>query len=67
MQYTDVSPRCHGEFDEPLWTVPLYLPATEPHWQCLCAECFRTALQVEPPEQFSREHLLKVHRRREYG
>ena len=33
-----------------LYTVPLYLPATEAGWQSLCADCFRTVLQTEPSD-----------------
>jgi hypothetical protein len=58
-------PRCGRNFTEPLWTVPLHLPATENKWSNLCAECFRAVLGIEPPEQFSRQHLLKLRRRYE--
>jgi hypothetical protein len=33
-----------------LYTVPLYLPATETGWHSLCGDCFRTVLQTEPSD-----------------
>ncbi len=54
-------PRSRVVVDEPLLTVP----ASEPNWQMLCRECSRAVLQVEPPEQFSRQKLIEQRRRRE--
>ena len=34
-----------------LYTVPLYLPATETGWQSLCADCFRAVLNAEPRDE----------------
>lgn len=63
--FSETCPRCNREFDEPLWTVTIYLPATEPNWMTLCADCFRVVLQIEPPEQLGRQNLKKIWRRRE--
>jgi hypothetical protein len=42
-------PRC--QHSAQLYTVPLrLLPASEPAWQALCGECFRTVLQAEPTD-----------------
>ena len=45
-----------------LYTVPLYLPATETGWQSLCADCFRTVFNVEPKDEQAM-HPIKHGRR----
>jgi pimeloyl-ACP methyl ester carboxylesterase len=39
--------RCE-KHNGPLYTVPLYLPATESGWQALCGDCVRSVLSVHP-------------------
>ena len=34
-----------------LYTVPLYLPATESGWESLCVDCYRTVMNVEPKDE----------------
>jgi hypothetical protein len=59
-----VCPRCHQDQTEPLWTVPIYMPASEPNWVHLCADCFRLVLGGEPPDQISRHMLIAKQRTR---
>jgi phage FluMu protein Com len=62
--FPDVScPRCH-ELNGPLYTVPIYLPATESGWQSLCAACFRLVLKAEPTADMAVRPVKRAHRSR---
>jgi hypothetical protein len=47
-EFREVPCKCCERLNGLLYTVPLYLPATETGWQSLCGDCFRAVLNVEP-------------------
>jgi hypothetical protein len=47
-EFPEVSCRRCERFNGLLYTVPLYLPATETDWQSLCGDCYRAVLKAEP-------------------
>jgi hypothetical protein len=49
--YPDVTCRRCERLNGPLYTVPIYLPATESGWQALCGDCFRGVLNIEPTDE----------------
>jgi hypothetical protein len=58
-------PRCGLGFREPLWTLTrLEQEATKVTWFELCEACYRAVFGREPPEQFARENLKRIWRRR---
>ena len=67
-QFPDV-PCPHCQSVAQLYTVPLRLvPAGETSWQALCADCFRTLLQVEPTDDLTMKPIKHSRRgRRSYG
>jgi hypothetical protein len=57
-------PRCHARGNEPLWSLSVSDQNDDVVWSSLCADCYRSVLKREPPEQFARENLKKIWRRR---
>jgi hypothetical protein len=58
-------PRYGLESNEPLWSLTRREQvATKVTWFDLCAACYRTVFKHEPPEQFARENLKKLWRKR---
>ena len=58
-------PRCGAESNEPLWSLTRReQEATKVTWFDLCADCYRAVFKREPPEQFARENLKRLWRKR---
>ena len=62
MGFTSHCRRCDRTVEGALYTVPVYLPAKEPGWYLLCADCYRVVLGQEPEDQFARRALEAKHR-----
>jgi hypothetical protein len=57
-------PRCGARGNEPPWSLSVKERTDDIPWLDLCADCYRIVLGREPPEQFARENLKKLWRRR---
>ena len=52
--------RCSREV-EALYTVPIYLPAKEPHWVSLCHDCFLAVLGIEPGPELGTRRVPRTY------
>ena len=58
-------PRCGRGSNEPLWSLTrLEQQGTKATWFDWCADCYRAVFKREPPEQFERDKLKKLPRKR---
>jgi hypothetical protein len=57
-------PRCGAGSNEPLWLLTRRERTPERPWPDLCAKCYRAVMGREPPDQFERENLRRIWRRR---